>query len=288
MKIGFNEATAMGCSDLETDLVLCEKAGFDFIEIRLDKLGEYLKTHTIDSLRSFFENSTVKPHALNALYTYSGLCAEDSEQNRKVISEFIQACKYAQAIGAGYIVVVPPLQRDPNGGPFEGSPGQVHKDCVRILRCLGKKAEEYGIGICFEVVGFNRSSVRSVNAAAAILDEVMLPNAGLVIDAYNLYMHRGHDSFEEIKSVSTDKIFAVHINNADYAPQNEMGQHLRRFCDGGIMDLSLFLKELKHKGYDGMVSIETFRPEYWQASPGWVIKTAFETTYNCLRENGCL
>mgnify|MGYP001516081172 CR=1 FL=1 len=34
MFISYNEACARDCSTLEQDLVLCEKAGFDYIEIR--------------------------------------------------------------------------------------------------------------------------------------------------------------------------------------------------------------------------------------------------------------
>ncbi len=51
MKIGYNEATAKDCSTLEKDLELCEKYGFDYIEIRLDMLKDYLKTHTSDDLK---------------------------------------------------------------------------------------------------------------------------------------------------------------------------------------------------------------------------------------------
>ena len=41
MFISYNEACARDCSTLEQDLVLCEKAGFDYIEIRLDMLTDY-------------------------------------------------------------------------------------------------------------------------------------------------------------------------------------------------------------------------------------------------------
>ena len=42
MFISYNEACARDCSTLEQDLVLCEKAGFDYIEIRLDMLTDAL------------------------------------------------------------------------------------------------------------------------------------------------------------------------------------------------------------------------------------------------------
>ena len=55
MKIGYNEACALGCSSLIKDLELCEKAGFDYIEIRLDMLTEYMESHRVDELKSFEE-----------------------------------------------------------------------------------------------------------------------------------------------------------------------------------------------------------------------------------------
>ena len=70
MFISYNEACARDCSTLEQDLVLCEKAGFDYIEIRLDMLTDYLKRHTVEELAAFFCTSRLKPHAFNALYLY--------------------------------------------------------------------------------------------------------------------------------------------------------------------------------------------------------------------------
>ena len=48
LKLGYNEATCKENSTVEKDLELCEKYGYDYIELRLDMLKEYLKTHTVD------------------------------------------------------------------------------------------------------------------------------------------------------------------------------------------------------------------------------------------------
>ena len=61
MKIGFNEATAKGCSTLAKDLELCDKAGFEYIEIRLDMLRDYLATHAAQDLKRFFADHRIKP-----------------------------------------------------------------------------------------------------------------------------------------------------------------------------------------------------------------------------------
>ena len=58
MKLCFNEATTLKNSTLEQDLVLCEKAGFDYIEIWICQLEKYLQHNKLDDLISFFAKST--------------------------------------------------------------------------------------------------------------------------------------------------------------------------------------------------------------------------------------
>lgn len=48
MKTSYNEACARDCSTLEQDLSLCEKAGFDYIEIRLDMLRGWLNVSFLE------------------------------------------------------------------------------------------------------------------------------------------------------------------------------------------------------------------------------------------------
>ena len=67
MKICFNQATTMKNSTLESDLTYCEQSHYDLIEIRLDKLRDYLTRHTLEDLRAFFDAHHIKPFAFNAL-----------------------------------------------------------------------------------------------------------------------------------------------------------------------------------------------------------------------------
>lgn len=291
MKISYNEACARDCSTLEQDLVLCEKEGFDFIEIRFDMLQAYLKSHTLQDLADFFAMSRLRPHAFNALYLYPEFLSEkdDPQKSKALMDEFNLACEAGKAIGSKYLIVVPPLQRDPNGGPYVATTREQTFDaCVRILTKLSEKAKPYDMRLCFELVGFNRSSVRSVADADAIVRAVNKPNVGFVFDAYNIVLNGGKNDFSGIEAVQPEKIFAAHIMSADIVPENEMGQDKRCFCGGGAVDTAAFLQTLKKAGYDGMVSVETFRPEYWAKSPEWVIHQAYATTRAALEESGCL
>lgn len=290
MKLSYNEACTRDCSSLEKDLILCEKAGFDYIEIRLDMLEKYMETHTIKDLASFFKTSRIRPHAFNALYLYPEFLGEndDKQKRQKLLAKFELGCKTAQAIGSHYFIVVPPLQCDPTGGPFTGTWEETYRNCVRILKKLSVMAKPYEMKLCFELVGFERSSVRSVAEADSIVRAVDEPNVGFVFDAYNLFLNSGSNDFSAVEAVQTEKIFAAHIMSADDVPVDLRGQDKRCFCGQGVVDTDAFLRTLKKCGYNGMISVETFRPEYWQKTPEWVIETAFVTTHFALEKNECL
>lgn len=290
MLISYNEACGKDCSTLAQDLELCEKAGFDCIEIRLDMLKEYLKTHSLKDLAGFFHNSRLRPHAVNAVYLYPEFLSEqdEPEKQKALMEEFLLGCEACQAIGSHYLIIVPFLQRDPNGGPYRGKQEETYEASVRILKKLSEQAQAYEVNLCFEIVGFDRSSVRTIQEADRIVRAVDRENVGFVLDSYNLYLNRGNNDFSEIQKIQPEKIFAAHLMSGDDVPAEERGQDKRCFCGQGVVDTDGFLKELKACGYNGMVSVETFRPEYWQKSPEWVIDQAYRTTYAALKQNDCI
>ena len=290
MRIGYNEATALGGSTLETDLRVCEECGFDFIEIRMDMLRDYLLRHPLADLKAFFASSHLRPHAMNAFYLYPQFLSENDNPVRRqaLLDEILLGFTVAKEIGSHNAIIVAPLQRDPKGGPYAGEWDETFRECVRMLRQLSTLGEFYEVNLCFELVGFNRSSVRTVAEANAIVEAVDRKNVGFVFDSYNIHLKGGTNDFSVMKSVPPEKIFAAHINNADPVPEAEMGQDKRRFPDQGVVDVDNFLRNLKECGYDGMVSVETFRQEYWDMDPEWVIRESYRTTREVMERNGVL
>ena len=73
MKLGFNEATALECKgqSLMADLEMCEKYGFDYIEIRFDCVKDYLNEHTLEELADWCKNHHLKPWAYNTLIFFN-------------------------------------------------------------------------------------------------------------------------------------------------------------------------------------------------------------------------
>ena len=266
MKIGYNEATAKGCSNLEKDLILCEKYGYDYIEIRVEMLRDYLKTHTVEDLKTFFDNSKLKPKVFNS-------CREINFRNDKdwqeIIDYLMLACETGKVIGCNCIIAVPSPLSITNGYSEE----EIFKDSVDRLEKLLDISKDYDMNFAFEPVG-NRC-VATIHQAWNIVKYIDNPRLGLTLDAFNLYLYNKLNDFKEMKIVDVDKIFVVHVNDSDDLPLEKLDHCNRCFPFEGVINLNNFIKTLKEMDYHGIVSIETFRPEYWEKDPEWVIKNGY-------------
>ncbi|MBV9215155.1 MAG: hypothetical protein JO053_03180, partial [Acidobacteria bacterium] len=64
MKISFNGATTM-TADLETDIRAAAAAGYDLIELRSNKLYEYLEAHSVDDLKALLAETGIEALSIN-------------------------------------------------------------------------------------------------------------------------------------------------------------------------------------------------------------------------------
>ena len=275
MKLGFNEATCMKRSTVEQDLELCEKYGYDYIELRLDMIRDYLTRHTVKDLQSFFKSSRIKPYAFNSIEDIN-FC--DAGQWSKVLDLFRFGCETAQAVENPYIIVVPTMGDD----MYEKTRREVFEDSTEVLSKLADIANPYGIKLAFEPIGDKRWCVRSLDQAMEIVQAVNRPDVGLALDAINLFLYNRLENIETIDDVPPEKIFVYHIDDCEDLPLGVLDHCHRLFPGDGIIPLKAISDKLHRKGYDEICSVELFRPEYWDMDPDFVIRTAAQKTQQFL------
>ena len=271
MKIGYNEATAMKKSNLALDLKYCEKYCYDYIEIRLDMLQDYLKTHTINDLKDFFKTSHLKPFSFNSIEDIN-FCTEEEWKDR--MSLFTFACEMSKALNVPYIVVVPTM----GDNMKDYTEAQVFEDSVKVLRELSDVARPYGVKLGFEPIDDERWCVRTVRQTWDIVKEVDRDNVGVVIDVFNLYMNDGFKHMDDINDIPLEKLYIFHIDDAEDIPLEKIDQPDRLFPGEGVAPVKEVVTILKNKGYDEIASIELFRPEYWEWHPEDTIRIGYKKT----------
>ncbi|MBC1778473.1 2-keto-myo-inositol isomerase [Listeria booriae] len=268
MKLCFNEATTLENSNLEKDLTICEQNGYDYIEIRtIDKLPEYLKTHTLDDLATYFQNHHIKPLALNALVFFNN---RDEAGHAAIIQEFQEMMHICDKIGAKYVVAVPLVTTE------KILKKDIKQSCIEVLQELSNIAESHGVKIALEFVGHPECTVNTFEDAYDIVQAVNRDNVGLVFDSF--HFHAMGSNIENLKNADGSKIFIFHIDDTEDFQIGLLTDDDRVWPGHGAIDLEAHITTLKQIGYSDVVSVELFRPEYYQLTAEETIEKAKTTT----------
>ena len=270
MKIALNGATTMR-ADLETDIRAAAAAGFDLIEIWAAKLREFLKTRSTEDLKKLLDENNLKPYSINSIEHITFRTNDDYEQ---IKAETEELSKIAGEIGCPFIVVVPGKL------PENATKEEIVGESVRVLNELADIAEKYQVSLAFEFLGQTDCSVQTLDLCNEIVETVNRPSVGNVLDTFHFYA--GNSSFEAIEKMKPEKLFIFHINDAEDLPKEQLTDAHRLYPGTGILPIREIKERFDKIGYDRMVSIEIFRPEYWNEDPFEVACKAKEATERIL------
>lgn len=267
MKLCFNQATTMKNSTLDSDLALCERYGFDYIEIRLDKLQEYLTQHSIDDLKAFFAANHIRPYAFNALEFIN---FRDEAGFVQIMEGLRFCCDMGDVIGCHRVVIVPTF--DVGNKTIR----EIHEETVRVIRIMEEYAAPRGMQLAFEFVGYPNCSVNTFGQAYDIVKAVNRETVGIVLDCF--HFHSMRSAISHLKQADARKIFIFHIDDSEDLPIGAARDCHRLMPGDGAIDMQAILQTLKEIGYDRMASVELFRPEYWDWPDEKTIRVSLEKT----------
>lgn len=273
MKIALNGATTMH-ANLITDILAARDAGYDCLEIWASKLRTFLKTSTVVHLKRLLDDSNLEPWSINSIEHITFRHQEDYAQ---IKAECEELCAIAKAIECPFVVVVP------GKSPENIGREEIITESVRVLNELAAIAAKHDVALAFEFLGQTDCSVQTLELCNEIVEQVNRPNVGLVLDSFHFYA--GNSSLESIKEVRPESICIFHINDAEDLPPEQLTDAHRLFPGQGILPLQEIKRELDNIGYDRTVSIEIFRPEYWERDPFEVALEARTATVNVLGLN---
>jgi 2-keto-myo-inositol isomerase len=258
-------------ADLETDVKAAGAAGFDYLEIRIAKLREFLKTHSVSDLKTLFEQNGLKPLSINSI---ENITFSDDVAYAAIKAQCEELCAIAEAIGCPYVVAVP--GKFPPGGL---SSYEVIEETVSVLRELASIGERHNVALAFEFLGQPDCSVQTLELADEIVQKVNRRNIGLVIDSF--HFHTGGSTIKMIDALDPKRLFIFQISDAEDLPLDRLTDANRLLPGLGILKLTDMIKAFRRIGYDQVASVETFRPEYWERDPFELAREAKSAVASC-------
>ena len=278
MKIGFNEGCNRFCENHSVleDLKLCEKYGFDYIDIQSECLDRELPKglYTLEDLGEFFKTHHLKMLSYNALIFFN--MKPTQEEKDKVMAELDEIIRRCEILDCKTIVVVPSMDIT-----VDATLDDIKADAVDVLRQMVRKVEPHGIRLSIEFIGQPTMTINRFEDAYAIVEEVGSPLVGLTLDQY--HFHAMASSFEALEKADGKRIFIWHLNGMENVPcgakYNNDEKRLWPDEPGDCLDHKRYADILKKIGFEGDVcTMEVFRPDYYKLSSEENIKTAAERT----------
>jgi 2-keto-myo-inositol isomerase len=255
MQLAINGATTMHAT-LPEDIAAASAAGFRALEIWAAKMDTYLAGQPVEELKSLFDQAALRPASINSI---EFITFRPPAEYATIKARCQELCELAQALGCDKIVVVP------SPTPVGISWGEIRDESVHVLRELSEIAAPYGVQLAFEFLGFGWCSVRTLAQCWEIVRETDRANVGLVIDTCHFYA--GRSKLHTIEQLDPLKILIFHINDVEKRPLDTIEDAHRLLPGEGVIPLDDILIRLRQIGFDGLCSIELFRPEYWERDP---------------------
>ena len=278
MKIGFNEGCNRFCENHSVleDLALCEKYGFDYIDVQSECLDRELAAgkYTLEELGEFFRSHKIKMLSYNALVFFN--MKQTQEEKDAVMEQLEEIIRRCQILDCKMIVVVPSMDLK-----VKATVDEIKADAVAVLKEMVKKVEPYGIKLSLEFCGAPAMSINRFEYAYDIVKAVDSPLVGVTLDQFHFNaMASGWDALEKADG---KKIFVWHLNGAENMPcgaaYNTDEVRLWPGEPGDSLDHKRFADTLKKIGFEGDVcTMEVFRPDYYKLSNEENIKKAAEVT----------
>jgi 2-keto-myo-inositol isomerase len=266
MLLALNGATTMKAT-LPEDIVAVSAAGFKALEIWAAKMDTYLETRSVEGLKALFDEAGLQPASINSIEFITFRSPEEYEAIKARCQEL---CELAQALDCDKVVVVP--SPTPEGVDWD----EIKAESVHVLRELSEVAAPYEVQLAFEFLGFPWCSVRTLGQCWEIVAETNRSNVGLVIDTCHFFA--GGSELRAIETVDPLKIFIFHINDVEERPLDTIEDAHRLLPGEGVIPLNDILIRLKQTGFDGLCSVELFRPEYWERDPAELATAARAAT----------
>lgn len=281
MKIGFNEANDRFCKGhtVMMDLDLCEKNGFDYIDIQSECLDRDLESGkvTLEELGIWFQTHHLKMLSYNALCFFN--MKQTTDEKAEVMAKLDEIIRRCNILGCKMIVVVPSKDMTEHG--LQPTRAEIRADAVAVLKEMSKKVEPYGIKLSLEFCGEPAMTINRFDDAYAIVQEVDSPLVGVTLDQYHFYAMGS--SWETLEKADGKKIFVWHLNGTEDlpcgAPYNNDEKRMWPDAEGDCLDHKRYADTLKKIGFDSDVcTIEIFRPAYYKMTQEDNVKKSAEVT----------
>jgi 2-keto-myo-inositol isomerase len=248
---------------------IAHKTGYDAIEFAQAKIETIMREEgSSRRLVRLLEDQIVAVASVQGPEFFNLLSEKDFGE---VVERAKVLADVAREVGTDVLVPVPSFVDESVNN--EMSRVKIESSTALALQKLAKACgDDTRLGL--EFLGFRNCSINSLQSGIRVIDKVGLPNVGLTVDTF--HMHLSQSKVTDLGKIDGKRIVLVHVNDSESGDVTKLADSNRLFLGDGVIDLERFRDALASTSYDGYVSLELLRPEYWEMNPEEVARKGRE------------
>jgi 4-hydroxyphenylpyruvate dioxygenase len=231
---------------LKEKIKAAQAAGYQGIGLWSDEIADFLSREKhYGKLRDALKDAGLTAPELCAL---GGWMFSEGNARRLAFDDAKRKFEQAAEVGIGCVIACV------SGG--QGEPSRAVDDFIALCEI----ARDFEVRLALEFLG-GAQFVKDVATAWDVVQRANQPNGGLLIDTF--HFHKGGSEFKNLRDVTPEKLFHVHVNDAPDLPREQLTDKQRVHVGRGALPLRQFFKTLDGIGYQGFLSLELFNEDYW-------------------------
>jgi sugar phosphate isomerase/epimerase len=251
---------------------LAARAGYQAIEPWIRELDQYVRSG--GNLRDLGRRIHDAGLQVESAIGFAEWVVEDDARRRRALEEARRAMDMVHQIG-GRRLAAPPAGATDQAVPVAR--------VVERYRALLEIGERIGVVPQVELWGFSRTLSRLGECAQVALESGHR-EACVLADVYHLY--KGGSGFHGLHLLSADALHVVHMNDYPARPPRALISDADRVYPGdGVAPLRELLRDLRHIGFRGVLSLELFNRDLWRQDALQVARTGLEKMRTVVRRS---
>ncbi|MFO0815264.1 MAG: sugar phosphate isomerase/epimerase family protein [Gemmatales bacterium] len=259
-----NTATIRGQKlTLDAEIDIAGKAGYNAIEPWIEKLEAYSKSHKLSELTKRLRDFNL---TVESAIGFPAWIVDDPTLRKKGLEDAKRAMGLVAELG-GKRLASPPV------GATDAKVSLDLRQAADRYRDLLELGDQMGVIPQVEIWGFSKNLSR-LGEGALVAIETGHPKACVLADIYHLY--KGGSGFNCLKLLSAASLQVFHMNDYPELPRDKIVDKDRVYPGDGVAPIKDVLKGLYDLGFQGVLSLELFNPEYYKQDALHVARTGLQ------------
>ena len=256
-------------TDLETELAAFSNAGWRAVELSMEKVESFLRSHTVAELAATIANHDLKPvAAIGLARSGPGLLGSKGEALEAVLASLEKELTVCSALGVQTLGVGADRAASVSDDDWAVS-------AVTNLTRAGDLAAKHGVRIGVEFMSLNPPIgpfvLSTLDATLQLVKRVADPFIGVNLDLFHHARSGGLPA--DLDAVPPEMINIVHVCDVQDLPRSDWEDGHRVLPGMGVLPLGEYACRLDQIGFRGYCSLELLNEDLWAASPYDVART---------------